>query len=95
MPPAPMGGAPAGAGAGMPGDPMGGMGGPPMGGGPMPQSEPPIIPKNADVWEVLDAILNHKPMEHDKKKKAEKQTDAQGPAVNTPPPGMPIPGLMG
>ena len=64
-PPAdPMGGAGA-----PPADPMGGMGGDPMGGmgmedpmgGGEPQTQP--IPTHADVWDVLDSILNNKEIE--------------------------------
>jgi len=73
----PMGGAPGGdMGAPPPGgappmgmDPMGGMGGaPPMGGMGDPMGggggvDTPPIPQFADVWDVLDAILNNKPLE--------------------------------
>ena len=74
---APMGGAPMGdpmmGGAPPMGDPMMGgappmgdpmMGGAPMGGPPAaPTQQQIVIPKEADVWEVLDAILNNKPIE--------------------------------
>ena len=47
--------------------PMGGappMGDPMMGGAPAtPTQQQIVIPKEADVWEVLDAILNNKPLE--------------------------------
>lgn len=70
----PMGGAPPMGdpmGGGM-GDPMGGgMGGPPMGG----EQEPPPIPQYANVWDVLDSILNHKPLDHEQQKQ---QQDQQG-----------------
>ena len=49
------------------GDPMGGappMGDPMMGGAPAaPTQQQIVIPREADVWEVLDAILNDKPIE--------------------------------
>lgn len=64
--PPPMGGGmdPMGGMGGGLGDPMGGMGGPPMGGmGGPPQN--PSIPKDADVWTVLDSILNHKKLKDD------------------------------
>ena len=50
-------------------DPMMGgappMGDPMMGGAPAaaPTQQQIVIPKEADVWEVLDAILNNKPLE--------------------------------
>lgn len=56
-----MGGPPP-AGGGMGGDPLGGgMGAPPGGGAPGGAGQQPVIPSHADVWEVLDTILNHKP----------------------------------
>lgn len=71
----PMGGTPPMAGGGMGGDPMAGGMGAPQGAAAGPP-EPPVIPRNADVWQVLDSILNHKPLEHDKlfqKQQQEKQ----------------------
>lgn len=47
------------------GDPMGGMGGPPMGGGMGGPPQNPSLPKDADVWTVLDSILNHKKLKDD------------------------------
>lgn len=46
----------------MGGDPLGGGMPPPAGGmgGASQPTPPPTIPKTADVWDVLDAILNHK-----------------------------------
>ncbi len=62
------------------GDPMGGMGGAPMGGAPMPASnEPPVIPRNADVWDVLDHILNKTPLTHDEKLERQRQQPASAP----------------
>ena len=55
---------------------LGGLGGPPSLGGPpgmggppggTPQSEPPVIPKNANVWDVLHHLLYHIPFKDDKK----------------------------
>lgn len=50
---------------------MGAMGAPPgmpgmpgMGGGSAPA---PVIPKHADVWEVLDSLVNKKPVKDDRK----------------------------
>ena len=82
---APPGGPPMGGPPGLGGPPMGGppgLGGPPMGGPPggmgAAPNEPPTIPKNADVWDVLDHILNKKPLEHDKKIQAQSSAqDAQ------------------
>lgn len=65
---------------GMPGaDPMmgGGMGMPP--GGMAGPAEPPVIPKHADVWDVLDHLLNKKPLEHDKQMRQQKQTPPANP----------------
>ena len=70
--PPPIGGAPP-----MGGDPMGG-GVPPMGGGaPAQPAGPPVIPQNADVWDVLDAILHHKPLQHDKDLEKQKQQNSK------------------
>lgn len=94
----PMGGAmggmpPAG---GMGGDPMaGGMGAPPGAAPPMSSSEPPVIPKHADVWSILDSILNHKPVMHDKKLAQEKQQKAQQPDPSAAPPMPPPAGAPG
>lgn len=93
----PMGGAPPG------GDPMGGMppmgadpmGGAPPGGAPGGQMPPTIIPKHADVWAVLDHILNRKPLEHDKQLKNQQ---SQQPPQQPPAPDMgtgPMPGAAG
>jgi hypothetical protein len=82
----PMGGPPGGAppmGGGMGGDPMGGgMGAPPGGGGGA--GAQPTIPQHADVWDVLDAILNHKPLPEENK-------DQQGGQDGQPPMGGPPP----
>lgn len=81
----PMGGDPMGGGMGGPpmgGDPMGGMGAPPMGGDPMMgggQPEPPPVPAFADVWDVLDHLLNQKPLEHEEKQQAQQQQQAEQP----------------
>jgi hypothetical protein len=81
-----MGGPPGGAppmGGGMGGDPMGGgMGAPPGGGGGA--GAQPTIPQHADVWDVLDAILNHKPLPEENK-------DQQGGQDGQPPMGGPPP----
>ena len=75
----PIGGPPGGGLGGPPslgGPPGGGLGGPPSLGGPpgmggppggAPQSEPPVIPKNANVWDVLHHLLYHIPFKDDKK----------------------------
>ena len=73
---------------GMPGDPMGGgmgdMGGAPGGG----QTPPALIPRNADVWSVIDSILHNKPFQH------EKEIEKQKAAVDAaPPPADPMQGL--
>ena len=73
-----MGGPPMG-GMGM--DPMGGMGGPPMGGGM--GGENPALPQEADVWEVLDSLLNNKPM---KKEEKPQQAPPQMGGMNSPSP---------
>lgn len=83
--PPPIGGAPpGGALGGMGGDPMGGafggMGGPPGGGMASPQSEPPVIPRYADVWDVLDHLLNKKPLKHDQQKQQSLTDKAVEPA---------------
>lgn len=70
---------------GMDGMGMGGMGGGMAG----PTSEPPIIPRNADVWDVLDAIFNHKNLNHDILR--QQQEDKPKAA---PPGGMPMGGDM-
>ena len=72
-------------GGGMGGDPMagGGMGAPPMGMDPMGggmggQPEPPPVPSYADVWDVLDSILNQKPLEHEQQQQqAQQQAEEQ------------------
>lgn len=86
----PAGGGPPGMGGG---DPMGGMGGMPGMAAPTgPKPQP--IPQHADVWEVLDSIMQHKPIEQEKKLekyKAQKpEIDAQNsaPPMGGPPPGM-------
>ena len=82
-----MGAAPAGMPSGMGGDMMGGMGAAPMGAQP---PSPPIIPKNADVWDVLDSILNQKPLQHDKDlEKSQKQSQGSQEDQSPMPPGMP------
>src|SRR5690606_25992884 len=95
----------------MGGDPMaGGMGGaPPMGGDPMgggmpmppggiqmPENKPPVIPKYADVWDVLDHILNQKPLEHDADVQRQQANDANQSADQglPPPPGGDLSSLM-
>lgn len=71
----------------MGGDPMGGMGGPPpMGGMGAPQN--PALPQEKDVWSVLDAILNNKPL------KEEKPKAAAPPPLPAPPMGDPM-GIQG
>ncbi len=71
------------------GDPMMGGGMPPPG-GMAPSSEPPVIPKHADVWDVLDHILNKRPLEHDKQLKQQKdqkdQPDPNAMGAGAPPP---------
>jgi hypothetical protein len=68
-------------GGGMPpmgADPMmGGMGSPPGGS----ITEPPVIPKHADVWAVLDHLLNKKPIEHDKQLKQQKSQPPSPPPM--------------
>lgn len=97
----PMGNAPGGIG----GDPLGGgMGAPPMpggaSGGPAPNT-PPIIPRNADVWDVLDSILNHKTLKHDKQIQQQNANDSATPPGTPsmggmpPPPGGGMAGPMG
>ena len=71
----PMGGDPMGGGMPMGGDPMGGG----MGGGMDMQSDPPPIPQNADIWEILDSILNHKPLDHKEKLNQQQQSQEQPP----------------
>jgi len=91
-------GGPPGGGLGGPpslgGPPMGGLGGPPMGGAPaggMPQSEPPVIPKNANVWDVLHHLLYHIPFKDDKKQEKENSNQEK----KTPPKnGAPEPSLL-
>jgi basic salivary proline-rich protein 1/2 len=80
---------------GMGGDPMGGgMGAPPGAAGP---AESPVIPQNANVWDVLDSILNHKPLKHDEDLKKQQQQKAQNPSpagqspMGGPPMGGPPP----
>ena len=81
-------------------DPMGGMGGPPMGGG---AEQPPAIPKEADVWDVLDAILNKKPLEAEQEpKQPAPQADPMAggmppapPMGGAPPMGAPPPPMGG
>ncbi len=78
------------------GDPMGGMGGPPMGGGPMGPGAgapmpPPVIPKHADVWDILDSLLNHKPLEHEKQAAQQKNNPPappMGPAMGPQGPAL-------
>lgn len=72
------------------------MGGPPMGGpmGAPGPAEPPPIPKYANVWDVLEAILQHKPLDHDKKLQAEKQRKMQQPPPMPPMPGQDMGGMM-
>lgn len=83
----PPGGDPMGGMGGMP--PMGGppgMGGPGMGGG---QPEPPPVPMHGDVWDVLDSLLNQKPLEQEKKLQSQKQNAALPPAgPNMAPPSQ-------
>jgi hypothetical protein len=78
----PMGGAPPGGPLPM-SDPMGGMSGPPGMGAPLSatgvsSNEPPAVPKNANVWDVLDSILNNKPLEHEKQKQQQQQKQSMG-----------------
>lgn len=79
----PMGGGPMGGGP-MGADPMGSMGGAPAASGP---PQPPVIPRNADVWQVLDSILNHKTLEHDKLYQKQ-QSQAQQQPAGAPSPMM-------
>jgi hypothetical protein len=59
---------------------MGGMP-PPAGGAPPGPPEPPVIPQNADVWDVLDAILNRKPLKHDEEMEKQETPPTQGPLM--------------
>lgn len=95
MPPSPAGGDPMGGGMG---DPMaGGMGGPPMGGAAPTPPEPQPIPQHADVWDVLDSLLAHKPIEQEKKyqkyKTQKSELSDQNSQAAAPPP--PPPGSQG
>jgi hypothetical protein len=56
-----------------------GMGGSPGMGG---QDNTPIIPKTANVWDVLDHILNKKPLDKGEEKEPPKQSN---PSVNSMP----------
>jgi hypothetical protein len=49
-----------------------------MGGSP---SEPPVIPRYADVWDVLDHILNKTPLEHDAKIEKQKSNEPKSGAM--------------
>jgi hypothetical protein len=75
----------------MGGDPMGGMGGP-MGGSPVnvDSSEPLPIPQNADVWDVLDSILNNKTLDHEKELQQQKQKDQESESMPAAPPAPPM-----
>jgi len=80
------------------GDPMGGgMGGPPPGGAAPTPPEPQPIPQHADVWDVLDSILGHQPIEQEKQLKKYKsqkaELSAQNPPPGGPPGGGPPPGM--
>lgn len=77
------------------GDPMGGgMGGPPPGGAAPTPPEPQPIPQHADVWDVLDSILGHHPIEQEKQLKKYKSQQAELSSQNSPPPpGGPPPGM--
>ena len=71
----------------MGGAPMGGA--PPMGGG---EQEPPPVPQYADVWDVLDSLLNQKPLEQEEELAKQQQQQAEQPPVDpmggmAPPPG--------
>jgi len=103
-----MGGAPMGGAPPMGGDPMGGgMGGDPMGGGMDPmaggapppmgggEQEPPPVPQYADVWDVLDSLLNQKPLEQEEELAKQQQQQAEEPPAD--PMGMAPPGgdMMG
>lgn len=69
------------------GDPMGGgMGGPPPGGAAPTPPEPQPIPQHADVWDVLDSILGHHPIEQEKQLKKYKSQQAELSSQNSPPP---------
>jgi len=54
----------------------GGMGGG-MGGG---QPEPPPIPQYADVWDVLDSLLNQKPLEQEQQQQKAQQQPPEPPS---------------
>jgi hypothetical protein len=82
----PMGGDPMGGGMGM--DPMGGGMAPPMGGG---EQEPPPVPIFADVWDVLDSILNQKPLEQEELLAQQQQQQAEQPPADPMAGGMPPP----
>jgi hypothetical protein len=90
----PMGGGPP-PGMGSGGDPMGGgMGGPPMGGAAPTPPEPQPIPQHADVWTVLDSILNGNPIAQEEKlKKYQSQKSQLSDQNASPPPGGPPPGM--
>lgn len=79
----------------MGGDPMGGgMGAPPgggMGGGAGAQ---PTIPQHADVWDVLDSILNHKILPQDEQPQQPPQMGGGSPMMGGPP-QMGGPPMMG
>lgn len=66
-----------------------------MGGGGMPgQQPPPVIPRNADVWEVLEAILGNKPLP--KHEQPEQQNAPEGmPGEGQAPGAMGASPLMG
>jgi hypothetical protein len=59
------------------------MGGPGMPG----QQEPQPIPQHANVWDVLTAILGHKPIEQEEELKKQKQGEEASPAEAGGPPG--------
>ena len=93
MPPGGMGGPPMGGGLpGLGGPP--GMGGPPMGGGGAAPMEPAKQIRPNTVWEILEKILNGKPID-DKKSSGQPKPDVlqatqpQQPPQQTPPPAPP------
>jgi hypothetical protein len=65
-----------------------------MGGGGAPSNESPVIPRYADVWDVLDAIFAHKPLHHQEDRAAQKQQSQQS-QQPAPPMGAPPMGGMG
>lgn len=94
----PMGGGAMGGGmppmGGGPMDPMGGgMGGPPMGGGaPGGEQQVPVHIKDADIWTVLDHLLNNKPLPKQKEQPAVPDDGGMGMDAGAPAGGDPMGG---